>query len=78
MFLENFSESLVSSIRDDDTITSLAGDHKLGFISAEDIADVAVKALTDEKSHDTDHIIVGPELLSYGEVSNSYWFLYLD
>ncbi len=40
----------------------------MGFISADDIADVAVCALTDEKSHNTDHIITGPELLSYDDV----------
>ena len=41
---------------------------KLGFVSADDIVDVAAKALLDEKSHNTDHYIVGPQLLSYTEV----------
>jgi uncharacterized protein YbjT (DUF2867 family) len=43
-------------------------DGKLGFVSADDIVDVAAKALLDEKSHNTDHYIVGPQLLSYAEV----------
>jgi uncharacterized protein YbjT (DUF2867 family) len=41
---------------------------KLGFVSADDIVDVAAKALLDEKSHNTDHYLVGPQLLSYTEV----------
>lgn len=56
-------------IRDNNTIITASGDGKLGFISADDIADLAVQALTDEKSHNTDHIIVGPDLLSYDDVS---------
>ncbi len=39
----------------------------MDFISADDIVDVAVSALTDEKSHNTDHIITDPELLSYDD-----------
>lgn len=54
-----------------DAIITATGDGKLGFVSTEDIADVAVSALTDEKSHNTYHIIVGPELLSYSDVSLS-------
>jgi festuclavine dehydrogenase len=34
----------------------------------DDIVDVALSALLDQKSHNTDHYIVGPQLLSYTEV----------
>lgn len=37
-------------------------------MSADDIARVAFLALTDKKSHDTDHIILGPDALTYDEV----------
>ena len=38
------------------------------FVSTHDIADVAFRALTDEKSHNTEHLIVGPELYTHDEV----------
>ena len=44
-------------------------DGQIPFISADDIADVAVHALIDEKSHNCDHQILGPELLTYDQVS---------
>ncbi|PBK94232.1 hypothetical protein ARMGADRAFT_1098905 [Armillaria gallica] len=59
-FFENFSTQQLPSIKERNTI--------VGFVSAADIADVAVSALTDEKSHNADHIITGPELLSYDDV----------
>ncbi len=65
---ENFSTQQLPSIKERNTIVSASGDGKVGFVSADDIADVAVSALTDEKSHNTDHIITGPELLSYDDV----------
>jgi festuclavine dehydrogenase len=70
-FMENFSEQqYLPSIRDEDRILTATGDGRVPFVSAEDIADVAYRALVDEKSHDTDHLILGPELFSYDEVSS--------
>lgn len=37
-------------------------------MAVSDIAAVAFHLLTDEKSHDTDYFVRGPELLSYDEV----------
>ncbi|SJL15843.1 related to nucleoside-diphosphate-sugar epimerase family protein [Armillaria ostoyae] len=68
-FFENFRTQQLPSIEERNTIVSASGDGKIGFVSADDIADVAVSALTDEKSHNTDHIITGPELLSYDDVA---------
>jgi len=42
------------------------------FVAARDIAAVAFHLLTDEKSHDTDYPIRGPELLSYEEVRSPW------
>ena len=70
-FMENFSEQqYLPSIRDEDRIVTATGEGKVPFVSAEDIADVAYKALVDERSHDTDHLILGPELFSYDEVGS--------
>lgn len=68
--IENLSEAQHrSTIRDEGKLYSATGDGKLPWVSAEDIAAVAYRALVDEKSHDCDHVILGPELLSYGQVS---------
>ncbi|KAG5640294.1 hypothetical protein DXG03_009357, partial [Asterophora parasitica] len=50
-------------------VASTAGDGKVPFVSSDDIAAVAFRALVDEKSHNTEHIIVGPELHTYGEAA---------
>ncbi|WP_046227470.1 NAD(P)H-binding protein [Paenibacillus dauci] len=69
-FMQNFTEAAHGyAIRAGAGITTATGDGKLGFVDAEDIARVAVHALTDEQPHNTDHIITGPESLSYGEAA---------
>jgi uncharacterized protein YbjT (DUF2867 family) len=47
----------------------------IGWISTEDIADVAFKALTDQVIEHTNPVMVGPELWTYAQVSN---ILYID
>ncbi|KAI4155834.1 MAG: hypothetical protein LQ340_000707 [Diploschistes diacapsis] len=65
-FMENFSEQQhLPTIRDESSIFSAAGHGKISFVSTEDIAAVACGALTDEKPHNRDYVIVGPELLSH-------------
>ncbi|KAK0189537.1 hypothetical protein F5146DRAFT_1122100 [Armillaria mellea] len=68
-FLRTFSTLHLSTIKEQNTILSASADGKIGFISADDIADLAVSTLTDEKSHNTDYILTGPELLSYDDVA---------
>lgn len=66
---ENFSElQHRGSIAADNKIYSAAQDGKIPFVSAEDIAAVASRALTDPVPHNTDHVILGPELLTYDDV----------
>lgn len=68
---ENFSESIAHiAIKNEGKIYSATQDGKIPFVSAEDIAAVAYRALVDEKPHNTDHVILGPELLSYDDVSS--------
>jgi festuclavine dehydrogenase len=70
--IENFSEEEhMLSIRDEDRIITGTGEGKVPFVSADDIAAVAFHALTDEVPHNADHLILGPELWSYDEVSSS-------
>lgn len=72
-FMENFSEQQhLPTIRDEDMIITATGEGRLPFVSAEDIAAVAFRALVDEKSHDTDYLILGPELFSYDEIAEMF------
>lgn len=57
------------TIRDESKVYSATGKGKLPWVSAEDIAAVTYRALVDEKSHNCDHVVVGKELLGYGDVS---------
>ncbi|KAK0447798.1 hypothetical protein EV421DRAFT_1706445 [Armillaria borealis] len=67
---ENFSEQPNRKpVNLENKIYSATGDGKVPFVSAEDIAAVAFRALVDPQSHNTDHFIRGPELLSYDEVA---------
>ncbi|TVY68925.1 Agroclavine dehydrogenase, partial [Lachnellula suecica] len=45
------------------------GSGKVPFVAVADIAAVAFHALTDSEPHNTDHLILGPELFSYSEVA---------
>ncbi|KAJ5787296.1 hypothetical protein N7457_002286 [Penicillium paradoxum] len=69
-FMENLSDGAPSTvIRDMDKIFTACGDGKIPFVSAIDIAAVAFRAITDPKSHNCDHRVLGPELLTYDEVA---------
>lgn len=69
-FMQNFTEGQhVATISQQDLIISAAGQGKVGFVAAEDIAEVAFRALIDEDAHNTEHIITGPDSLSYDDVS---------
>ncbi|KAK0487380.1 hypothetical protein IW261DRAFT_1548415 [Armillaria novae-zelandiae] len=58
-------------IKESNTIVTVSADGMLGFVSADDIADLAFEALTNAKSHNTDHILTGPELLSYDDIAHA-------
>ena len=68
-FMQNFSESFhVGPIREKGKVYSATSNGKVPFISAQDIARVAQRLLTDEKPHNTEYVILGPELLTYDDV----------
>ncbi|WP_437674507.1 ergot alkaloid biosynthesis protein [Sorangium sp. So ce131] len=70
-FMQNFSEQQHrATIRDEGRIYSATGRGRVPFVDADDIAEVGVRALADERAHDTDHVITGPEVLSYGQVAD--------
>ncbi|MFD4032003.1 NAD(P)H-binding protein [Streptomyces sp. NPDC058637] len=71
-FMQNFTGGHLhaQSIRESGVVSSATGDGKVGFVDADDIAEVAVRALTDPVAPDTDLVITGPEALSYREVAS--------
>ncbi|MEV6394464.1 NAD(P)H-binding protein [Streptomyces sp. NPDC051907] len=70
-FMQNFADSTPHgrSIRDEGVIMSASGEGRVGFVDADDIAAVAVRALTDDQAPNTDLILTGPQTLSYADVA---------
>ncbi|MEU4410593.1 NAD(P)H-binding protein [Streptosporangium sp. NPDC023963] len=70
-FMQNLADDHMHahSIRERGEIVTATGDGRVGFIDAADIAAVAVRALTDTTPHNTDHLLTGPQALSYAEVA---------
>ncbi|MGW0537373.1 NmrA family NAD(P)-binding protein [Streptomyces sp. NPDC003032] len=70
-FMQNFTGDHVHavSVRERDEIVTATGDGRVAFVDAEDIAEVGARALTDERPHNTAHLITGPEALSYADVA---------
>jgi len=73
VFEENLIEpGLVYTIGTMNKILTACGDGRIPFISADDIAEVAFRALTDKASHNCDHRVLGPELLTYDDVRSPF------
>ena len=70
-FMQNFTgtHAHALSIREQGSILTATGSGRVGFIDAEDIAAVAVHALTGEHAPDTDLVLTGPEALSYDDIA---------
>lgn len=70
-FMQNFTGAHphAVSIRKEGAIWTAAGSGRVGFVDAEDIAAVAVHALTGPQAPNADLVLTGPEALSYDDVS---------
>ncbi|MEV0786818.1 NAD(P)H-binding protein [Streptomyces sp. NPDC050423] len=70
-FMQNFTgdHAHARTIEADGTIRTATGEGRVGFVDADDIATVAVHALTGTPAPNTDLIITGPEALSYGDIA---------
>jgi hypothetical protein len=71
--IENFSTfpAHVNAIRNESKIYSATGEGRIPWVSADDVAAVAARALTDPDPPNTEYQVLGPELLSYGDVGCS-------
>ncbi len=71
-FMQNFSEGqLLAPIREEGAIYTATESGRVGFIDAEDIAAVAVEALSQPEFASGDLILTGPAALSYDDVANT-------
>lgn len=71
-FMQNFSEQQhLPTIRDEQAIYSATDEGRVGFIDAQDIAEVAVAALISETPWNKDYILTGPDSMTYGDVANT-------
>lgn len=70
-FMQNFTGAHVhaDSIRAHGVIRTATGTGRVGFVDADDIAAVAARALTDDRSPDTDLVLTGPETLGYDDIA---------
>ncbi|MFI7363621.1 NAD(P)H-binding protein [Streptomyces sp. NPDC050149] len=70
-FMQNFTgtHAHAVSIREEGAIWTAARSGRVGFVDAEDIAAVAVHALTYAHAPNTDLVLTGPETLSYDDVA---------
>lgn len=70
-FMDNWAEqgSLQETVRAEGRAYSASGGGRIPWVSKTDIAACAHSALTAETPPNGDYVILGPELLSYGEVS---------
>lgn len=70
-FMQNFTgtHTHARSIRDEGIISTATASGRVGFVDAEDIAAVAVRALTDEQAPNTGLVLTGPEALSHDDIA---------
>ncbi|SMO81776.1 Uncharacterized conserved protein YbjT, contains NAD(P)-binding and DUF2867 domains [Paracoccus laeviglucosivorans] len=68
-FMQNLMTQHRRSIMQDRVIFTATGQGRCGFIDAGDISATAVAALTSNTAWNRDHILTGPEALSYDEVA---------
>ncbi|WP_053731801.1 oxidoreductase [Nocardia sp. NRRL S-836] len=69
-FMQNFVDDthpVATGVRAGEIVTA-TGDGRVAFVDADDIAAVAVAALTGDP-HNTEHVITGPEALSYADAA---------
>lgn len=70
-FMQNFTgEHVVAQGVLRGEIITATSTGRVAFIDAGDIAAVAVRALTDVVPHNTDHLITGPQALSYADTAD--------
>jgi uncharacterized protein YbjT (DUF2867 family) len=70
-FMQNFTTQHLPAILNEGCVYSATGDGRVAFIDAADIAAVAAEALTNSALASSDHVLTGPEALTYDEVARA-------
>lgn len=70
-FMQNFTTQHRQAILEEGSLYSATGDGRVPFIDAADIAAVAAEALTDSALPSGEHVLTGPEALTYDEVADA-------
>jgi NAD(P)H dehydrogenase (quinone) len=68
MYMENLLEE-ADTIREQGTVFAPAGQGKVGFVAASDVAKVAAQVLTTQGHQDQTYVLTGPESLTYADVA---------
>ena len=72
-FMQNLSEGQhLDPIRSEASLYSATEDGQIGFIDADDIASCAATLLAAPSIQNTDHILTGPEAISYDDVAAAF------
>jgi uncharacterized protein YbjT (DUF2867 family) len=67
-FTDNFSKVYADSIKTQGVVTSASADGPARWISTEDVAEAAFSVINDPTLKNSEHILLGPELLNYDQV----------
>jgi NAD(P)H dehydrogenase (quinone) len=68
LYMENLRES-ADTIRDQGTIFAPAGQGRVGFVAASDVAKAAARVLTGEGHEGQTYVLTGPQALTYADVA---------
>jgi NAD(P)H dehydrogenase (quinone) len=68
LYMENLLEA-VDTILDQGTIFAPAGEGRVGFVAASDVAKVAARVLTSEGHEDQTYVLTVPQSLTYADVA---------
>ncbi len=68
MYMENLLEA-AETIREQGSIFAPAGQGRIGFVAASDVAKVAAHVLTSEGHEEQTYVLTGPETLTYAGVA---------
>jgi uncharacterized protein YbjT (DUF2867 family) len=67
-YSDNFGKVYADSIKTQGVVMSASADGPARWISTEDVAEVAFSVIKDPALKNTEHILLGPELLTYDQV----------
>src|SRR5690606_8771626 len=71
-FMQNFTSTHLhaTTLRATGAFSTATGDGRTGYVDADDIAAVAVRALTDAQAPRTDLVLTGPRALSHDDIAD--------